>query len=220
MKDGELRPRLRLEPAVTYYLRTARAYAFLGGVLEASLGDEALRAIRGRRDAGVRDADLLTETRSMRDLFYGCAFVAAEDIGMRATLADGENVDRAKCYAAATEWLARAFDDLDLAADTRVVVPVYVDPSRRITRMWGTFGVRLAKLEVNWIDAPRVRPADESEDWREAKRHELGPATYLIPVDEFAEFEIEGARMLTRKEFRAVCDEEKTKQAIVDALGD
>ena len=40
----------------------------------------------------------------------------------------------------------------------------------------------------------------------------------MIPVDEFAEIEIGGGRVLTRLELRTVCDRYKAKAAIVDAL--
>jgi len=38
------------------------------------------------------------------------------------------------------------------------------------------------------------------------------------PVDEFAEFELHGLRTLTRDEFRNMCEREKTKEKIVEAL--
>jgi len=38
-------------------------------------------------------------------------------------------------------------------------------------------------------------------------------------VDEFAEVELKGIRTLTREELRAICDREKTKEAILEVLG-
>jgi len=216
--DGDVRPRLRVEPAVTHYLRTARAYAFLAGLLDAVLGEEAMSALHGFAGGRERAPNLAAELRSMRDLHYGLALVAAEDIGMKAPLATDEPADAHACYAAATAWLAHAQDDADLAADTRVVVPVYVDPRRGTTRQWATVGVRLARLSVSYVEPPKLRPADGSAEWREAEPREMAAAEYLIPVDEFAEFEVTGSRVLTRGEFRAVCDRERTKEAIVGAL--
>jgi hypothetical protein len=37
-------------------------------------------------------------------------------------------------------------------------------------------------------------------------------------VEEFAEVELPGLRSLTRQELRAICDREKTREAIVKAL--
>ncbi len=79
-------PRLRVEPCPSYYLRTARAYAFLADFLEASIGREALKTLRGLRKGGQRDLDLDTELLHMRDLFYGIYLVSAEDIGLKPAL--------------------------------------------------------------------------------------------------------------------------------------
>ena len=42
---GDVCPRLRIEPCATFYLRTARAYAFVESVLQAAAGEEALARI-------------------------------------------------------------------------------------------------------------------------------------------------------------------------------
>ena len=47
---------------------------------------------------------------------------------------------------------------------------------------------------------------------------QLRDRNYLIPVDEFVEVELRGLRVLSREELRQVCDREKTKEAILEAL--
>ena len=47
---------------------------------------------------------------------------------------------------------------------------------------------------------------------------QLSERTYLIAVDEFAEVEIPGNKVLTRDELRALCDSAKTRDAIIKAL--
>ncbi len=42
LRPGEVRPRLRVEPCVTFYLRSARAYDFLQNLLLATVGRERL----------------------------------------------------------------------------------------------------------------------------------------------------------------------------------
>ena len=64
----------------------------------------------------------------------------------------------------------------------------------------------------------RVKPIHSSEDWEPLKKFYLGEKTYLIPVDEFAEVELKGMRVLDRSELRSICDANKTKEAIVSAL--
>jgi hypothetical protein len=211
-----LRPTMRVEPCPTFFLRTARAYGFLATFLESSLGGPALGSLHGLREKGDRGVDLLTELRSMRELFYGLYFVAIEDLGMRSSLVSGESVDRVAATAAAVAWLARAANDPDLAVDTRVSVPVHADRAR--TRLWGTIGVRMARLDVAWTTRPRIRRADGVGEWADAKG--VVGAEYLIPVDEFAEFELGGGRALSREEFRHVCDAHATRAEILEALRD
>ena len=59
--EDKVQPRLRIEPSATYYLRTARAYAFLMNFLEASIGKEQLHELHGLKKDGQRAADLHTE---------------------------------------------------------------------------------------------------------------------------------------------------------------
>jgi len=211
-----LRPTMRVEPCPTYYLRTARAYAFLAGVLDAALGEKALRSIRGLRDGGDRGVDAFTELRSTRDLFYGLHLVSCDDLGLRPAFAKDEPVDADACRAAATAWLARAFDDPDLAVDTRVAIPVYADD--RTTRCWGTLGVRVARLNIRWETRPRLKPADGPGEWTEAP--DCDRAQYLIPVDEFGEFSLRAGHVLSREEFRKACGRGANRAEILDALNE
>jgi hypothetical protein len=211
-------PRLRVEPCPSYFLRTARAYAFLADVLDSAVGADALKSLHGLREGGQREQDLHAELGSMHALFYGLYLLSCEDIGMVPELREDEPVDRPRCEQEATEWLARWSHDPDLAADTRVAVPLYIDPQRNITRLWATLGVRLTKLEASFARPPRARPKEGPGEWEVVEPPRLETASYLIPVDEFAEVELKGLRTLTRPELRAVCDAEKTKEAIVAAL--
>jgi hypothetical protein len=232
-----LSPRLRVEPCPSYFLRTARAYAFLANFLESALGKDALQNLRGLRKDGGRshalyqellkltdlkqpdrlDQNLHNELHFMRDLFYGIYLVSAEDIGLKPALAADEPVDRDYCYKLADNWLHRAYRDEDLAVDTRVSVPIYVDPTRGVTRLWATLGVRLSKLEAKYATLPQIKPVKGGE-WKPVEQWKVHPANYLIPVDEFAEIELKGMRVLTREELREVCDREQTKETILQAL--
>jgi hypothetical protein len=213
---NSLAPRLRVEPNPSYFLRTARAYAFLENFLLATVGEPTLAALHGLRKEGSREANLGEELRRMRDMFYGLYLVSAEDIGLKPTFLDGENVDVEACKKAALDWLARAFDDPDLAEDTRVAVPIFIDLERGVTRTWATLGVRLARLEVRYARPPHVREKGTKE-WK-VFDGQLDTARYLIPVDEFAEVELASRGVLTREELREICDRERTRGKIVDAL--
>jgi len=222
LQPDAVRPRLRVEPCVTFYLRTARAYAFLENFLVATIGQDRLQAIHALKKDGLREPPLAEELGASRERFYGFYLISCEDIGMRPEFLEGELVSEAEAKSAALAWLTTLRDDPDLARDTRVSVPVFRDNVRNKTRLWATLGVRLARLDATYARAPKVRPFDQlarDRRWRDPESWQLGESHFVIPVDEFAEFELNGSNVLTRAELRALCDKHKTKEAILDAIG-
>lgn len=214
----EVAPRLRVEPCPSYYLRTARSYAFLESFLHDALEDETLGQLHGLTKDATREPDLATELQSMRDLFYGLALVSAEDIGHQPKLNEGEIGDPEACYQSAIAWLEELADDPDLVQDTRVAVPVYVDPLQGKMRLWVTLGVRLTQLDTRFMTPPRIKPASGEGDWQAVEKWKLAEASYLISVDEFAEVEVPTLSPPNRDELRKLCDEHQTKEKIVEAL--
>ncbi len=217
-----LAPRLRLEPNPSYYLRTARSYAFVADLLAATFGAPALQAIHGLTATGPRPSSLGAEVRAMRDLFLGFALLSSEDIGHRLDLTPAEIDRQGPAEAAATAWLdqvaANPGADPDLAADTRVAIPIGMNPQTRKVRLWATIGVSMTSLKVDYARPPRVRPA-AGGDWRPLRPTETEASFRSIAVDEFAEIELDGGRVLNRAELRAICDTHKTRDAIRQALG-
>lgn len=203
----QLSPKLRLEPNATYYLRTARAYSFLQTFLHEALGKEFLAKLKGLREGGEREMDLATELADQENLFYGFYLLSVEDIGLPSALKEGELADLEGARKRALDWLAHFADDPDLAVDTRVVVPVAINQLTRRTQLWGTAGVRLAKLDIAFDRSflPSVRPAGSSDDWK-VFEGEVDQTVYLIPVDEFVSVEIDRLDCPTRQEFRQMCD--------------
>jgi hypothetical protein len=212
-----IKPRLRVEPCPSFYLRTARAYAFLASFLESGVGGDALRGLHGLRQGGQRPLDLAAELRLFRDRFYGLYLVSAEDLGLQPAFARGEEVDGPRCYREAAAWLPHVWQEPDLAVDTRVLVPIFADGQRQVTRVWATLGVRLVRLDARYETPPSIqgRPGDE---WRRVGSGRLGNAQHLIAVDEFVEAELHGLRVPSREEFRALCERSKTRDAILAAL--
>lgn len=217
-RPREIAPRLRVEPAATYYLRTARAYAFLANFLETALGEPALRKLHGLRREGTRDDDLWTELQAMQQLFYGLYLISCEDVGLRPNLAADEKIDRAACRQAAGDWLADCQHDADLAVDTRVGVPILYDPWREETHVWLTLGVRLTRLETRFERAPSIKPVDGDFPWEQVGEDELAGQDYVIPVDVYTSVTLHGRTALTRDELRKICDEHRTQEAIIAAL--
>ncbi|MBW3539443.1 MAG: hypothetical protein KY476_04165, partial [Planctomycetes bacterium] len=215
----KLSPRLRLEPNATYYLRTARAYRFLQSFLEKALGREVLSEIKGLREDGTRETHLAAELDSQQELFYGFYLLSLEDVGLAPALVDGELPDPDGARNRALQWLKDFATDPDLAVDTRVVVPVAVNLERGTTQLWGTAGVRLARLHVRFDSQfpPSVRPAGSEDEWKPFDG-DLNSTTYLIPVDEFVSVEIPRLDCPTREEFRRLCDQAKDTAELVELL--
>lgn len=215
----QLSPQFRLEPNATYYLRTARAYGFLQAFLYETMGKELLEQITGLREGGSRTTNLDAELQAQIELFYGFYLLAMEDVGLPADLLDDEPVDEELAKTRAIAWLKDFSDDPDLAVDTRVVVPIAVNIPQGTTQLWGTVGVRLARLHVDFDSSfpPSVRPAGSDEDW---KRFEgkLQQTTYYIPVDEFISVEIPTLDCPTRTEFRKLCDESADRAQLIEKL--
>jgi hypothetical protein len=218
IEEVKVGPRLRIEPSLTYYLRTARAYAFLDAFLNEAVGPEALSSLHGLTKDGRRPDALAAELHDMRDLFYGLYLLGCEDIGLEPEFLDGEAVDRERATRLASEWLAKPFEAPDLAVDTRVAVPIAFDSDRNVTRLWVTLGVRMDRVHVSFAKAPRVKLAEGQGEWESCKPDNLESQTYLVPVDEFVEVEIRGLRAPSRDELRALCDQHRTKADIVRAL--
>jgi hypothetical protein len=218
LPPDEFLPHLRVEPCPSYYLRTARSYAFLHEFLIGTIGTETLKTLHGLRQRGEQEADLLAEVESQRDLFYGLYLISCEDIGLKSALAEGEVADLDFCYTGAESWLGKIADEPDLAEDTRVAVPIYVDPIQGTMRLWVTLGVRLTRLDSRFMTPPRIKPATGEGDWQTVEKWKLAEASFLISVDEFAEVEVPTLSPPNREELRKLCDEHKTKEKIVEAL--
>lgn len=115
----------------------------------------------------------------------------------------------------AESWLNSWSNDADLQVDARVSVPVYAGDT--YTRMWGTFGIRLCHFSASYAIPPRFHYSG-GQDWFPVNSTECDTAKYLVPILEFGEFQLNGQRTLTRQEFRSVCNQYSTKDAIIKAL--
>jgi hypothetical protein len=214
----EVQPRLRIEPCPTFYLRTARAYAFLGNFLLATVGKDRLAKLHGLKQGGTRELSLADELEAIRQRSYGFYLLSCEDIGMKPQFLDDEPVDHTVAETMALNWIGSLRTNPDLACDTRVAVPIYVSTHPPKTRLWATLGVRLAPLKADYARPPRIQPLQQGGAWREVEHFQLGTQSCIIPVDEFAEFELPGSSTLTREEFRVICDRCTTKEEILKVL--
>lgn len=213
-------PKLVVEPFPTFYLRTARAYRFLEGVLNSVLGPEFLQTTARLLEDGSRSAlTLAEELAAKQQLLYGLHAVSADSIGMAPELAADERgafpLDEAR--QAARAWLANVAHDADIARDPRVSLPVALEPGGVHAVYWAVVGVKVLHLQASFPESRRPEVLSQTPyscvqtGWKSFEPYLLVEQT--IQVRRRADLP-----PLTREEFRALCDEHQTAEAIADAF--
>lgn len=152
-------PDLTVEPLPTHYLRRAQAYAFVRTVLVDAFGPDALASLHRLTANGPVAASLEAELAQMESLFRGAFAVSCRELGLPPAELAGGAV--AAADAREFEAWAKALErDPDLAADARMMVPVFYDLQRRKTKVWVFLGWSLRDVEVSFRARPSVRVLD------------------------------------------------------------
>ena len=216
-------PKLLVEPFPTFYLRSARAYRFLEGVLNAVLGPAFLETTARLLEDGSRAALTLGEELAAKErLLYGLHAVSADSIGMAPELANDElaafPLDAAR--EAARGWLANLADDSDVARDPRVSLPVALETDADgvdYAIYWAVVGVKVLHLHASFPDSRRPEVLSHTPyscvqtGWKTFEPYLLVEQT--VQVRRRADLP-----PLTRAEFRALCDQQETAEAIANAF--
>lgn len=214
-------PRLVVEPLPTFYLRTARAYRFLEGVLDATLGSEFLSTTSRLREDGLRaEPTLRQELAGKQRILYGLHAVSADSIGMATELALDEEalfpLDVAR--EAARTWLAGWTEDPDVARDPRVSLPVALETVGNVNYAiyWGVVGIKVLHLHASFPDSHRPEVVSASpycvqKGWAAYEPHLLVDQT--VQMRRRADLP-----PLSREEFRALCDQHADADAIAAAF--
>ncbi|WP_437663346.1 hypothetical protein [Sorangium sp. So ce1182] len=231
-------PELSAEPTVSYFLRRALGYRFVRRTLEGTFGEEALARIERLTPEGPVELPLPEELAQIEGLFFGAAAAVASDLGMSLdeamdpafrdacavvdVLPDrdgslGSGRGREHDAQAFRRWIAR--DDRDVGRDARMMVPVFHDLDRQETKAWVFLGWSTQRVLVSFRTPPVARVF--APDGREASPPEVdvrfGALTHDLAYPVMAEIYVD--RLLDRDELRALCDEHRTRSAILAALG-
>ncbi|MCB1220614.1 MAG: hypothetical protein H7A35_03495 [Planctomycetales bacterium] len=228
-------PVLRLEPAPTVYLRTARAYRFLYGRLSelpaAQAGNEQLDWLLAEVSAAARRY-LALHLLSCADIGHASGCDAAELEVIEGLATDSISADELElCMLAgdprfspaqqlaiaaladeAQDWLAfaRANDQQHAAFmsyDPRVCVPAAQFSGQALN--WGVIGVRLLLLETDFSTLPKVVGGDLRYQQMVDSRYGRSQR-FLLPVYEYAAFNT--AEPISREQFRQWCDQSRSKE--------
>jgi hypothetical protein len=217
-------PKLLVEPFPTFYLRSARAYRFLEGVLNTVLGPEFLLTQARLLEDGSRSTLALgAELLAKEQLLYGLHALSADSIGMAPELASDElttfPLDQAR--AAARAWLSNVATDSDVARDPRVSLPVALETDLATNVdyaiYWAVVGVKVLHLQASFPESRRPEVVSSTpyscvqKGWKAFEPYLLVEQT--MQVRRRADLP-----PLTRDEFRALCDQHDTAEAIATAF--
>ncbi|MBA7631221.1 hypothetical protein ES703_38750 [subsurface metagenome] len=108
---------IRIEPAATVYLRTARGYTFLEKWLVSLIGEEELRDLRIYSEEGLVSDSLGEELNQIKNLYYGFYLVVCQDIGLVSDLGEGEVPDKEEALSLAREWIKTFPEDPAIQMD-------------------------------------------------------------------------------------------------------
>jgi hypothetical protein len=205
---GPPKPQFRVEPLATVYVRHARSYVFLEQALDSLLGGGTLDAALAVDAKGKTTDTLRARIHRARDLFYGLYIVSSQDLGFKAALSaagDPAPDQWLSLTSAAEKWINGLRND-DLAnSDVRVMVPIAeLSPTR--FKYWAVIGVRATLAGYSFIQGTDMSapPLDQV-------------AKVWLPTEQFLEVESSDVP-LSRDEFRALCDQNKTADAIKAAI--
>ncbi len=211
----EIFPELSAEPMATYYLRRAESYHFVRELLASTFGDGALRNARRLTARGRVSKALLEELREMESLFLGAYQVAAEEIGMDAQLPERSKAEREGDKKLAREWIRKFPEDPDVGADNRMMVPVFYDIQRKKTKVWVVLGYAVKPLAIWFKNEPQAEVLDARGKKAQAKlKFQSIQKPLIYPVST----EVYVNAIMSRDEFRALCNKYKTPSAILNAL--
>ena len=216
----DISPELTLEPLATYYLRRARSYNFIHIVLKDMLGESNLAKIHRLTASGPVKKDLSLELKEMEALFFGAALIVANETGcsLQITKRDGSGNGGNKDIEFARLWMNHLSDDPDVSRDNRMMVPVFYDFQRKMTKVWVVLGYEQKSVEVGFKSTPQITVFDGKGNKIDESRLDVHyndqVRSLWYPV--FAEIYVKN--ILDRDEFRKLCDRYATRPEILKAL--
>jgi hypothetical protein len=153
------------------------------------------------------------ELQAFERLFLGAYARACLETGTPAGALPGLDV----ADTAFTSWAQQTATDPDLARDVRMMVPVSVDAETGRVRVWCVLGWATDDLAIHFATPPTVSRRRTGTDVTSAAPEvSFAPQTTPAAYPVFAE--VWTTRILDRAEFRRLCDEHRTKAAILEAL--
>lgn len=211
----DLYPKFPVEPFPTFYLRNARAYRFLETFLSGTVAAGALTAGHRLYEDHASTLPLGQELRDQTRLLYGLYVLSSQSVGSKVDLLPDELLEYplAECLAAAQSWVAGWTTSPDVLADPRVIAPL--GQSRTHVFYSAVIGVKTYRASAEFVPGhePKLEFVDNCA-LGQFLRHDY----YLLSEDTVQVALGADAAPPTRAELRALCDQHRTRAAIVQAL--
>jgi hypothetical protein len=220
VKEIDIYPKFPVEPFPTFYLRTARAYRFLGTFLQGVLGSGIMGSLQRLKEDGTQSTmQLDQELRQMTELLYGLYILTARSVGLdpeQGLLTDETaEFEIDACVQRAQDWIANWRTHPDIMSDPRVIVPFWKDELRATNIYWAVLGVKVIKISAECVEG--YEPEVLESPGCQVK--EMVGHTYYLLMEQMVQVEIPiSVPPPTRDEFRSVCDKHDTTEDIVTAL--
>lgn len=205
-------PDLAVEPLPSVYARRAAAYTFVRSVLESTFGEASVASLHRLTPHGPRGPNLNEELHEMEALFAGASAAAWHDLGSESPAGAANAKPRFDA------WRATAGNDVDLARDARMMVPVFYDVQRRKMKVWAFLGWKTTTVHVSFQAEPKVLSIESETPGRKAPSPpvKFTQVTYELATPVMAEVYV--TRLLDRAEFRRHCDRYRQRRAILRTL--
>lgn len=216
-------PELNAEPVASYYFRRAWSYFFIRKVIEGTFGPAALDNMHRLTAAGSVRPSLVEELRTMESLFYGAHVSVCRQLGVAPTTSPyiGSGKGNDTDTNVFTAWRGNLASDADIGQDSRMMVPVFYDVQRKKTKVWAFLGWASRPLKVDF-DRPPAATIFDTKGMQvqagaaDAPRLVFHDTNYFLAYPVTAEVYV--TKILNRDEFRAHCDQHKTRSAILANL--
>lgn len=213
-------PELTAEPLPSVYVRRAISYRFIRKVLEEAFGPEALKEIHRLTAAGPVKENLADELAGMESLMHGAYVTASLQIGLAPDANDAAgSADPAVDAARFLHWAANLARDEDVGQDARMMVPVFYDQQRRLTKAWVFLGWTQKRVNFHFDKLPGLTVLDKdgkpvaANTGPDVQFHGTGwNLAYPVVAEVYV------SRLLDRAEFRRHCDTYVSQSVILKNL--
>jgi hypothetical protein len=201
-------PELSAEPLATYYRRRAIGYRFVRDVIDRAFATGALAKMQRITAEGPQGDTLDAELSDIESLFRGAYLVVSREIGQTpdvSAFSQGINADADA--GRFRDWSANIGADEDIGQDVRMMVPIFYDVGRKKVKVWVFLGWSKRPLSVSFARPPQVvEVVDSSGRSVSADRINIAFKSQDCWIDYPVMAETYVTRILSRAEFRALCD--------------